>query len=259
MHTRTKLALLAGLTLITAAAFAENPFAGTWKVDLAKSKLTGRTVTFAPAGPGEVRITEGGQSYTFKTDGSDATTPFGDTANWTKVDDKTWKAVFKKGSTVLDTDTWKLSDDGKTISVNSTGTKPNGDTFNDNEEYTRVTEGQSFFGKWKSTKVSDSAPNTAQIDANGDDGVVWNIPEIKASVALKFDGKEVAPTGPTVPDGLTLAATKTGPRSFTLIEKIKGKPVWKGHFTVSADGKTMTEIGSPAGVVEPETIVYQKS
>jgi hypothetical protein len=259
MHNRIKLAFLAGLVLVSAAAFAENPFAGTWKVDVSKSKMTGSTVTFASAGPGEVRHTAGGQSYTFKLDGSDATTPIGDTAQWTKVDDKTWKAVYKRGSTVLDTDTWKLGDDGKTLEVNSAGTKPNGDTFNENESYTRETEGKGFFGKWKSTKVANVAPNTAKIDANGDDGVVWNIPEIKASVSLKFDGKEVAPTGPTVPDGLTLSATKTGPRSFTLVEKVKGKPIWKGHFTVSADGKTMTEVGSPAGVDEPETIVYEKS
>ena len=259
MHTRVvKLCVAAALTFVAAAALAENPFAGTWKVDYSKSKLTGGTVTFAPAASGEILMTAGGQSYSFKLDGSDATTPFGDTAQWTKVDDKTWQSVYKKGSTVLDTTTWKLSNDGKTLGVTSTGTKPNGDQFNENETYTRVSSEEGFFGKWKSTKMSNDKPNTAQIDANGDDGIVWNIPEIKASVALKFDGKDVAAVGPTVPDGLTLAATKTGPRSFTLVEKIKGKPLWKGEFTVSADGKTLTQVGSPAGVAEPERLVYQK-
>jgi len=260
MNTRVlKLCVAAALTFVTVAALAENPFAGTWKVDYSKSKLTGGTVTFAPAASGEIQITAGGQSYSFKPDGSAVTTPFGDTAEWTKIDDKTWKAVYKKGSTVLDTDAWKLSDDGKKLEVTSTGTKPNGDQFNESETYTRIAGEKGFFGKWKRTKMSNDKPNTAQIDANGDDGIVWNIPEIKASVNLKFDGKDVAPVGPTVPDGLTLAATKTGPRSFTLVEKIKGKPIWKGQFTVSADGKTLTEVGSPAGVAEPETLVYQKA
>lgn len=260
MNTRVaKLCVATALTFVTAVAVAENPFAGTWKVDYSKSKLTGGTITFTPAASGEISMTAGGQSYSFKLDGSDAISPFGDTAQWTKIDDKTWKGVYKKGSTVLDTATWKLSDDGKMLEVTSTGKKPNGDQFNENEAYTRVSPGEGFFGKWKSTKMSNDKPNTAQIDANGDDGIVWNIPEIKASVALKFDGKDVAPVGPTVPDGLTLAATKTGPRSFTLVEKIKGKPIWKGEFTVSADGKTLTQVGSPEGVSEQETLVYQKA
>ena len=91
MNTRVaKLCVAAALTFVTAVAVAENPFAGTWKVDYSKSKLTGGTITFAPAASGEIRMTAGGQSYSFKLDGSDAISPFGDTAQWTKVDDKTF-------------------------------------------------------------------------------------------------------------------------------------------------------------------------
>jgi hypothetical protein len=260
MNTRTlRLCLIATLSCAATAALAENPFAGTWKIDYSQSKLTGGTVTFAPAPGDKVTLTEEGRSYSFKLDGSDSTTPFGDIAQWTKVDDTTWQAVYKKGTTTLSTDTWKLSSDGKSLDTSSTGTKPNGDQFNEAESYTRIAPGKGFYGKWKSTKMTNDKPNTAQIDANGDDGIVWNIPEIKASVSLKFDGKDVAPTGPTVPDGLTLAATKTGPRGFSLVEKINGKVIWRGHFTVSADGKTLTEFGGAPGVNEPEKVVYQKS
>jgi hypothetical protein len=45
---------------------------------------------------------------------------------------------------------------------------------------------------------------------------------------------------------------------FAIEEKMKGKVVWKGTNTVSADGKTLTQVGSPAGVSEPTTDVYQK-
>jgi hypothetical protein len=254
-----KLCLVAAFSFAAVAAFAENPFAGTWKLDASKSKLTGNTITFAPADAGTISVTSEGMTYTFKPDGSETKTPFGEMAQWTKVDDNTWQAVYKKGSTTLDTDVWKLGADGKTLSVNSTGTKPNGDQFNEDEAYTRLTAGKGFFGKWKSTKVSANSPNTAEIAANGDDGIIWNIPEIKASVTLKFDGKDVKPVGPTVPDGLTLAATKAGARSFKLEEKINGKLIWSAHYTVSADGKTLTEIGTPVGGTAPETVVYEKS
>ena len=49
---------------------ADTPFAGTWKLNLDKSKLTGDTVKFSPAGE-LMRITGNGDSYEFKLDGSD--------------------------------------------------------------------------------------------------------------------------------------------------------------------------------------------
>lgn len=119
--------------------------------------------------------------------------------------------------------------------------------------------GKGFFSKWKSTKYENNSPTTAKIDANGDNGIIWNIPEIKASVNLKFDGKDVAPTGPTVPNGLTLAATKVGHRSFDLVEKMNGKVIFKARMTVSADGKTMTEVGTAVGSTVPERLVYNKA
>jgi hypothetical protein len=258
MRTYVKLVLAATLTAFATAAVAENPFAGNWKFDASKSKITGHTVTFAVEPAGTIQVTEGGQSYSFKPDGSASKTPFGDTVMWTKIDGSTWKAVYKKDSMVLDTDLWKLAADGKTVEVSSTGTKPNGDSFSESETFARITPGTGFFAKWKSTKVSSNAPDTRVIEANGDDGIIWNIPEIKASLALKFDGKDVTPTGPTVPAGLTLSATRVSPRKFEIVEKMNGKVVWKGTETVSADGHTMTSVGSPAGVSEPTTDVYQK-
>jgi len=258
MRTHLKLFLAAAFALLATSAVAENPFAGTWKFDASKSRITGRTITFTSESTGMVQVTEGGQSYSFKLDGSEAKTPFGDTVVWTKSDDVTWKAVYSRGSTVLDTDIWKLSSDGKIAEVSSTGTKPNGDSFSESETFVRTAAGTGFFAKWKSTKVSSNSPDTRVIEANGDDGIIWNIPEAKASLALKFDGKDVAPTGPTIPDGLTLSAARLGPKKCAIEEKMNGKVVWKGTMTISADGKTLTQVGGPVGVSEPTTDVYQK-
>lgn len=258
MKTRSlRLCLIAALSCATAAAMAENPFAGTWKVDYSKSQVTGQTVSFTPEAGGKVHITEANNSYTFKPDGTDTKDSFGDTVQWKQMDDHTWKNFTKEGSEVI-TDTWTLSSDEKTVTVVTSGTRPNGQQINETETYTRIAPGKGFFGKWKSTKVENNSPTTAKIDANGDNGIIWNIPEIKATVTLNFDGKDVSPTGPTVPQGLTLAATKVGPRTFELTEKMNGKVIFHGRYTVSADGNTMTEVGSPTGGV-PVKVVYQKS
>jgi hypothetical protein len=252
-----RLCLIATLSCITTAAMAENPFAGTWKVDYSKSHVTGQTISFTSEAGGAVLFTEPNENYTFKPDGTDTKNTFGDTVQWNQIDDHTWKECTREKSMVV-TDTWTLSSDGNTLSVAASGTRPSGQQINETETFTRVAPGKGFFGKWKSTKFENNSPTTAQIDANGDNGIIWHIPEVKASITLTFDGKEATPTGPNIPDGLTLSATKIGPRSFELTEKVKGKVVFHGQYTVSADGSTMTEVGGAPGAA-PVRVVFHKS
>ena len=258
MTKRLTIALALAVFCFAASAFAQSPLAGTWKFNPEKSKITGDTMSFAPAPGDAVKFSAAAMTYTAKLDGSDSTTPMGFTTQWTKIDENTWKVVAKKGSTILSTDTMKLSPDGKTLEYTSEGTKPNGDSFHDTSTYARIAGTKGFFGTWRSTKTSLSSPSGYEIKDNGDGTLTWTLPDLKATVTLKMDGTEAPAIGPTVPDGLTLSLTKTGPRSFTMVEKIKGKPLWKGNDTVSEDGKTLTEEGSIVGVNEPTTAVYDK-
>lgn len=259
MKTLTSRLALTAILALSSIAVAQNPLAGNWKFNPEKSKITGDTMHFAPESGGGVKFTAGGRSYTFKLDGSDATTSMGNVANWTKVDDSTWQAVIKKGTTTLQTDTFKLSEDGKSFELTTAGTKPNGDSFHDTTTYTRIAGTKGFYGGWRSTKTSVSSPTGYEIKDNGDGTLTWTLPDMKATVTLKTDGTEATASGPTVPEDLTLSLTKSGQRSFTLVEKIKGKPVFKGTETVSEDGKTLTETGSAVGVNEPTTAVYDKA
>jgi hypothetical protein len=51
------------------------PYAGTWKLNPAKSDFGEQTVTYEETGSGEMKVTGDGQSYTFKADGKDYPTP----------------------------------------------------------------------------------------------------------------------------------------------------------------------------------------
>ncbi len=250
-------AVAACLTLATPFVLAESPLAGTWKFNQEKSKLAGDTITFAPAAAGSVRVTAGGLSYTFKPDGSDTPNTFGETSAWSKVDDSTWKEVVKLKGKVVVTNIYTLGGDGKSLNVSSKGTKPNGEAMNDSADYSRVMGAKGFMGKWKSTKVNSTFAGYV-IKDNGDGSLTWELPDMKAMVLIKPDGKDASASGPTVPPGFTLALTKTGPRSFTLVEKMGGKPIVKATETISADGKTWTEHGSSVGVSEPFTSIYEK-
>lgn len=56
----------------------------------------------------------------------------------------------------------------------------------------------------------------------------------------------------------TVAATGKGARSFELVEKMNGKVVYRGTYTVSDDGKTMTAVFTPEGTNETVTAVYDR-
>lgn len=248
---------IVSLCCATSAAFAQNPFAGTWKVDYSKSHVTGQTFSFTSEGNGQVKMTEGTNSYTFTPNGSQTHDPEGDMVKWQQLDNHNWKSFTQEGDIVV-TDTYTLSGDEKTLTESMSGTRPNGQQIDEKIAFARVTPGKGFFGKWKSTNMENNSPTTAKIDADGDNGIVWHIPELKAYVKLNFDGTEATPVGPTVPKGLTLSAKKISPRSFALTEKLNGKVLFRGRYTVSADGNTMTEVGSAPGSA-PVKVVYQKS
>lgn len=259
MRTPTlKHCLIVALCCTTSVALAQNPFVGTWKVDFSKSHVTGQTFSFTAEGNGQVKMTEGAESYTFTPNGSETHDGVGDMVKWQKMDNHNWKSFTQAGNTVI-TDTYTLSGDEKTLTDSVSGTRPNGQQIDEKVSFSRVTPGKGFFGKWKSTNMENNSPTTAKIDANGDNGIVWHIPEIKAYVKLNFDGTEATPVGPTVPKGLTLSAKKIGPRSFALTEKVNGKVIFRGRYTVSADGNTMTEVGGSPGESAPVKVVFQKS
>jgi hypothetical protein len=111
------------------AALADSPFDGTWKLDAAKSHLTGDTMTLEDAGGGSMKYTDSDQSYTFKPDGSPFTTPTGSDRTFSKNADGSYTVTVKLHGALLRTNTWTPSSDGNSMTIESKGTKPNGDTF----------------------------------------------------------------------------------------------------------------------------------
>lgn len=121
---------------------------GTWKFNLAKSKISAGTApksatfTIKAAGAGvkvtvdsvdadgTVRHWEFSGTY----DGTDSpitgNSPYGDAVALTRVDANTVRAIYKKGGTVTVTQTSVVSSDGKTATHTGTGTNALGQTVN---------------------------------------------------------------------------------------------------------------------------------
>jgi hypothetical protein len=244
--------------LLGSAAFATSPFDGTWNLNTSKSHLAGETMTYADGGTGTLKYTDSNQTYTFKPDGSSFTTPMGTERTILKNGDGSYTSTSKKGGVLLRTTTTKVSSDGKTLTEESKGTKPNGDNFDDTRTYIRTSPGTGLIGSWKSTKVNLSSPNSLTIQTDGSNGVTLTLSAIKATCQAKWDGKDAPATGPTVSDGLTLAFSKTGANSFKMVEKSKDKVIVIAHYRVAPDGKSMTTKGTNGKGKEPYTEVWDK-
>src|SRR5262245_42844226 len=128
---RTILRTAAMVVLVSAGLAASDPaYIGKWKFNQDKSDFGQMTVTYV-AVPGGYTATMDGKSYTFKTDGSDSTTPWGTVASWKSHGDKEWETVTKVKGQMASTDKLKLSDDGNTLTIESKVMKASGDSSND--------------------------------------------------------------------------------------------------------------------------------
>ena len=235
---------------------ADTPFAGTWKLNLDKSKLVGDTVKFTSAGE-MMRITGGGESYEFKTDGSENKTRFG-TAAWKKIDDKNWEETDKVNGRLDSKTTWTLADDGKTLTARSTGDKPGGGSFDDTSIYVRTAGTQGLAGTWKDKEYKGSSPSLL-VMSDIENGLSVEEPDFKLKATGKFDGKPGKVEGPTIPQGASFSLTKTGARSFKMTRTQSGKPLDMSTWTVSEDGKSMTVVSRTAGTTDPPTTeVFEK-
>lgn len=262
------LALLAG---ISTAAMAQNLFSGAWKLNPSKSHLAGANIKFIPAVGNAIQLSAHGTQYSFRVDGKDYRMASGDLASWTQPAQGEWKTRYKRpNGKLLKTSEWTLSSGGRALTVVTKGVKPDGQSYTNTLKYTRTggagqagspagssPPGASLLGSWKSISVELSSPNEMVISEYGLGGLSIKIPAEKLSLLAAFDGKDVVPSGPDVPPGLTVALMRIGPSSFRLVRKINGMVTYSARFRVSKDGSTMTETGNSPG--DPaQTAVWQK-
>jgi len=78
------------IALAAANLWAADPgYIGKWKLNPAKSDFAETTVTYEQTASGDIKLTADGQSYTFKTDGKEYSTPWGTSASWKSINAKT--------------------------------------------------------------------------------------------------------------------------------------------------------------------------
>jgi len=247
---------IAGIVLLAssvAAAMADPPYVGKWKLNSAKSDFGQLTMMYEPVPGGGFKATMDGVSYTFTTDGKEVATPWGTTSSVKAINATTWESTSKAGGKLFSTETIKLSADGKTLTVDSKMAQgaSNSTTF------TRVSGGPGLAGTWKAARMSTSA-GILDISAKGADGLVLKMVDMGATCEGKLDGKPNPATGPTFPAGWTCAFSKSGANGFSVAFNKDGKPMYSSTYTISPDGKTLMEAGGAVATKEKTKAVYDR-
>src|SRR5215475_15719379 len=105
------------LALPGGAAFAaDSPWNGTWKLDTAKSQLTGQTITYSERPGGMLHYEDGSTaSFDFGLDGKEYKTWGNRSTVWTAAGRNSWDTIARIDGKVYAKGRFALSDDGRTL------------------------------------------------------------------------------------------------------------------------------------------------
>ena len=234
-HRISRVVLVSLALYATPSADVLSPILGRWKLNATKSDFGGLTMAFAPAPASALRQSvNGGAFHTIALDGRDVPTHSGYTSAWRQLDDHTWSATTKLNGRVISVDELQLSADNHTLRLTQSDGKSSTNTL----IYTRTSGTTGLRGTWKAGAVS-SGEQVIEFARRGGDGLTLRTSS--SSSDARIDGKDYPLTGPQMPAGATLSFTQTGQRSIVLAQKQNGRLISKSTFSVSSDGKVLTE------------------
>jgi hypothetical protein len=244
-----------------AAHAADSPWNGTWKLDSARSQLTGQTFSYSERPNGMLHYEDGSTvSYDFGLDGKEYKTWTNRTSAWTAAGANAWDRVVRIDGKVTSKGHIALSADSKTLTETYTGTRPDGQEFHQEDVYNRVSGADGLAGTWRAARVTGpTGPQTFIISTPAAGVVHYEIPDMKISVEGRVDGTDNALTGPTVPPGMTISFKRLSPVKIKYTMKVNGKTDNMGVQTIATDGGSFSDINWNAQREnEKTTAVYVK-
>jgi hypothetical protein len=236
---------LLAVFLIPVSATAQNPFDGTWKINLNNAKL--------PEKP-DVYVVQNGMydcqscvpPFKIKADGQDQKVsghPYFDTMIITIVDDHSIEQSTKKDGKVNSTSKWTVSADGNTMTQTfSDSSASNGDPVTGKADATRVAKGpagsHTVSGSWRTGKVDSVSDNGLLFSYKVDGDTLSMTTPTGQSYTAKLDGTDAPFQGD--PGISSVSLRRTSKNSIEETDKRDGKVISISVMTISPDGKSMT-------------------
>ena len=256
-----KKVLCAVLLFLPFTLFGQSPFDGTWKTDMAASKLSRKPYVFAVK-DGMYDCESCAPKINVKADGQDQPVtgqPY-DMLSVKLTDPNTMQTAGKKSGKPTFEQTRSMSQDGKTLTVATTSYPADGSQpFKTETKFARVSKGPAgsdpISGSWRVESVSeDTAGLTSTWKVSGDT-VSMSTPTGESWEA-KFDGKDSPVKG--IYANETVSLKKSGERSVEVTYKRDGKVYSVNKVTVSPDGKKMTTVSDNKWTGRISTYIDEK-
>ena len=258
MLNRTFILLVATCLTGTNLLAADVSFVGKWKINLAKSVITGFPGTIEDVGHGEFKFIFGDDIDLMVMDGKEHPTKYGTERTFTKVGPNHWTTEYKRDGKLTGSDDWRISEDEKTITFLTAGTRADGTNYKGETKFKRTAGTVGLAGTWESTEIDPNNYSDWVIEPFEGDGLAVTIPSSKERHAVKFDGKDYPNEGPRVAPGATTAGKRIDEHTIELVNKLKGKVLDTARIELSADGKTFTLTDTYPGVEKKEIDVYER-
>ena len=184
-----KFLVCAGLAIGIAWA-AENPFIGEWKLNSSLSRMPDE-MKVESKGNNTYSFDFGGGDETIVADGTDQPGRYGGTTLSVKADaPDTWIVQRKKNGKLLLRATWKLSQDGSTLTDLYREFEPDGSTVSMDYVYQRGGPGSGFAADWQSIKETMNSRFVLEVKAYQGEGLSFINPQQHETKSVKLDGKD---------------------------------------------------------------------
>ncbi len=238
--------------------FAASPWSGTWKLDHARSHMAGGTITLTQTGPHSYHFSRGNISENIICDGKVHPTIAGFDGTCKALSGGAYAISTLRNGKVLSRSRITFSRNGKKQYVATTSYHADGKTSTSHGVYTRLSGTTGMAGRWRETHYSTSAPGTMVYSVSGDTLHIYD-PVGKEHVDAKLDGTPAPVVGQNAPKGFTVSLHKVNSRELREVDRLNGKTISEGTDTLSADGKTMTDVSwTPGQSSSKEIEVYRK-
>lgn len=251
--------LLFAACLLTPALWgADNPFLGKWRLNPSKSRFPDE-MKVTPAGANKYVFDFGaGQTETIATDGTDQPGIYSTTLAVTVEAPDTWKVVRKKDGRTLLTATWKLSDNGTTLSDFYRQNAPDGSTISMDYVYKRTGPGSGFAATWDSVSEKMNSPYELEIKPYQENGLTFITPAEGSTQNVKLDGEDHPDAGPNASPDSTSSGRRVNEQALKITRKVKGEVRETRDVELSPDSKTLTMTLQRTGQTKQTVLVFDR-
>jgi hypothetical protein len=241
--------------------FAQSPFDGTWKANMAQAKLSQKPYEFS-LNNGMYDCESCVPKINVKADGQDQAVSGQtyDTLAAKVTDSNTIQFTAKKAGKPEFESTRTASQDGKTLTISSTNYPADGSQpFKSEVKFVRISKGppgsNATSGSWRVQNVNEDPAGLTSTWKSEGDQVSMSTPTGESWEA-KFDGKDYPVKGTYANE--TVSLKKLSNSSIEATFKRDGKVESVDKITVSPDGRKMTTVADNKRLGRVSTFVDEK-